>query len=104
MKHLEVLNEKQREAATTIDGPLLVLAGAVSGKTKTVTHRIVHLIYGGVAPGQILAVTFTNKAAKEMRERAFALIKHFVKSDQPAVTGQPLVTTFHSFGVRILRE
>ncbi|OGG85561.1 hypothetical protein A2392_02185 [Candidatus Kaiserbacteria bacterium RIFOXYB1_FULL_46_14] len=104
MKHLEVLNEKQREAATTIDGPLLVLAGAGSGKTKTVTHRIVHLIYGGVAPGQILAVTFTNKAAKEMRERAFALIKHFVKSDQPAVTGQPLVTTFHSFGVRILRE
>ena len=104
MKHLEVLNEKQREAAVTTEGPLLVLAGAGSGKTKTVTHRIVHLIHLGIAPEQILAVTFTNKAAKEMRERAVALIKRFARPDQMSSGGQPLVTTFHSFGVRTLRE
>ena len=104
MKHLEVLNEKQREAAVTTEGPLLVLAGAGSGKTKTVTHRIVHLIHQGIAPEQILAVTFTNKAAKEMRERAVALIERFTRPDQTSTGGQPLVTTFHSFGVRTLRE
>lgn len=104
MNYLDGLNERQREAVLTTEGPLLVLAGAGSGKTKTITHRIVHLIHQGVAPWQILAVTFTNKAAKEMRERASDLIKRFPPSHLAAMDGYPLITTFHSFGVRILRE
>lgn len=104
MKYLEGLNEKQKEAVLTTEGPLLVLAGAGSGKTKTVTHRVVHLIHQGIAPHQILAVTFTNKAAKEMRERVLSLIKRFPPSERALLESQPLVTTFHSFGVRMLRE
>ncbi len=104
MKYLEELNERQKEAVLQTEGPLLILAGAGSGKTKTVTHRIVHLIHQGVAPGQILAVTFTNKAAKEMRERAISLIRKFPPSDRALLDSTPIVTTFHSFGVRLLRE
>lgn len=104
MSYLEGLNEKQREAVMTSEGPLLVLAGAGSGKTKTITHRIVHLIHEGVSPGNILAVTFTNKAAKEMRERAENLIRRFPGSARSRLDGQVLITTFHSLGVRILRE
>lgn len=104
MDYLDGLNERQKEAALSTAGPLLVLAGAGSGKTKTITHRIVHLIHQGVAPERILAVTFTNKAAKEMRERALALIRRYPSADRALSDGSPLVTTFHSFGVRVLRE
>jgi DNA helicase-2/ATP-dependent DNA helicase PcrA len=102
--HLEGLNDPQKEAVTTTQGPLLVLAGAGSGKTRVITHRIVELILGGVAPHNILAVTFTNKSAKEMRERVHALIKKHAPSERAGFDSMPTVTTFHSLGVRILRE
>lgn len=89
----ETLNEKQQEAAEHVDGPLLVLAGAGSGKTRIVTHRIVHLLEIGVPAQEILAVTFTNKAAGEMSSRVRALTKQNV-----------LITTFHSLCARLLRE
>lgn len=96
MSFLEELNDRQREAAEHTEGPLLIIAGAGAGKTKTITHRIAHLIEKGVPGHQILAVTFTNKAAGEMRERVRALV--------PPGKGSPLVATFHSLGVRLLRE
>ncbi len=102
--YLAKLNPAQREAVVTITGPLLVLAGAGSGKTRVITHRIVHLIHEGVAPHNILAVTFTNKAAGEMRERVESLIHQYPPSDRAAIDSLPTVTTFHALGVRILRE
>lgn len=102
--HIEDLNDPQKEAVTTIEGPLLVLAGAGSGKTRVITHRIVHLILGGVAPNNILAVTFTNKSAKEMRDRVINLIGKYAPSERAGFDSKPTVTTFHALGVRILRE
>src|SRR3989344_7173393 len=96
MRYLEGLNDRQQEAALHREGPLLIVAGAGAGKTKTITHRIAHLIETGVPAWQILAVTFTNKAAGEMRDRIRALV--------PQGKGTPLVSTFHSLGVRLLRE
>jgi len=86
----------------TTEGPVLVVAGAGAGKTKTITHRIAHLIEKGVAPENILAVTFTNKAAKEMRERVLNLISNFFSASVPH--SLPFVSTFHALGVQIIRE
>lgn len=102
--YLEGLNQAQKDAVLHINGPLLVLAGAGSGKTRVITHRIVHIIHSGVSPAAILAVTFTNKAASEMRERVESLVHKFPPSDRATLDALPLVTTFHSLGVRILRE
>ena len=99
-EHLENLNSKQKEAAIHRDGPLLIVAGAGAGKTKTITHRIVNLIINGVAPEEILALTFTNKAAKEMQEKILKNIEKYAKG-QDAI---PFVSTFHSLGVHIVKE
>jgi DNA helicase-2/ATP-dependent DNA helicase PcrA len=93
---LDGLNSAQREAAERLEGPLLVLAGAGSGKTRVLTYRIAHLIETGVAPWSILAITFTNKAAKEMAERVEKLIGE--------AANDMWVKTFHSACVRILRR
>ena len=91
------LNEPQRAAVRYLDGPLLVLAGAGSGKTRVITAKIAHLIERGFDPAHIAAITFTNKAAREMRERALRLLP---KRDSAEV---PIICTFHSLGLRILR-
>lgn len=95
------LNPEQLRAVETLEGPLLILAGAGSGKTRVLTHRIANIIMNGLAePQNILAVTFTNKAAKEMRERAINLLhKLNMYSSQP-----PWISTFHSFCVGVLRS
>ncbi|MFT7644556.1 MAG: DNA helicase-2/ATP-dependent DNA helicase PcrA [Candidatus Paceibacteria bacterium] len=102
--YLEGLNDPQKQAVLHTEGPLMVLAGAGSGKTRVITHRIVHLIHQGVAPHNILAVTFTNKAAKEMRARVDTLTKQYFPSGRAVIDSLPVVTTFHSLGVRLLRE
>ncbi|HEY0350023.1 MAG TPA: UvrD-helicase domain-containing protein, partial [Pyrinomonadaceae bacterium] len=96
---LSQLNPQQREAVTTGDGPLLILAGAGSGKTRVIAHRIAYLIAErGMWPRNILAVTFTNKAAEEMRKRVTRLIEGL------EIGSAPLIATFHGLCVRILRR
>lgn len=102
--HLEGLNPAQKEAVLHTQGPLLILAGAGAGKTKTVTHRIMHLIKQGVEPNQILAITFTNKAAKEMRDRILTAIEKESGLNNLTYREKPFVSTFHSLGVHILKE
>lgn len=105
MTYLEHLNEKQREAVLKTNGPVLILAGAGAGKTKTLTYRILHLIKNGVKPSNILAITFTNKAAKEMRDRVFDLIEKDQTLNMPiSFAERPFISTFHSLGVHIIRE
>ena len=93
---LSTLNEEQKEAVTYLNGPLLVLAGAGSGKTKVLTSRIAYLIEKGISPYNILAITFTNKAAAEMKERVIKLIG--------GEAGSMQISTFHSFGLKLIRD
>ena len=94
--NIDNLNEKQKEAVLHEEGPMLVLAGAGSGKTKVLTSRIANLIDTGVSPANILAITFTNKAAKEMKERVVNLVGNDARYIQ--------ISTFHSLGLRIIKE
>ncbi|MFC1775674.1 ATP-dependent helicase [Patescibacteria group bacterium] len=105
MNYLDELNPEQKSAVLHKDGPLLIVAGAGAGKTKTLTHRILHLIKEGVAPKNILAITFTNKAAKEMLDRVLRLIEEDKELDiSLSYKERPFISTFHALGVRILRE
>src|SRR5215207_169371 len=96
--YLADLNPEQREAVETLDGPLLVLAGAGTGKTRVLTTRIAHILsLGRARPSEILAVTFTNKAAREMRARIGTMVGQVVE-------GMPWLGTFHAIGVKLLRR
>src|SRR5436305_827093 len=101
---LSDLTPEQREAATHVDGPLLIIAGAGSGKTRVITRRVAYLVSQGIAPWSILAITFTNKAAGEMKERISRALERplydFGKLDQR----WPTICTFHSLCLRILRH
>src|SRR3982750_4347519 len=103
MVNLSSLNPQQRLAAETIRGPVLILAGAGTGKTRVITYRIAHMISRGVSPGNVLAVTFTNKAAREMQDRVRELGPNRKMADG-SKPERPTICTFHSLCVRILRK
>ena len=114
MVNLNSLNPEQRLAAETIRGPVLILAGAGTGKTRVITFRIAHMIDRGIAPDHILGVTFTNKAAREMQERVNKLVpktrnaEHGTRNEDGSrpstLDSRPTICTFHSLCVRILRQ
>ena len=102
---MTTLNAEQKRAVETTEGPVLIIAGAGAGKTGVITHRILNLIKNGVSPHNILAITFTNKAAKEMRERVNRLISEEKSLNRPiGMNERPFMSTFHSLGVHIIRE
>jgi len=99
------LNDAQQRAVETTEGPVLIVAGAGAGKTRVITHRILNLIKKGVAPHSILAITFTNKSAKEMRERVGTLLKEDKDLNIPiSFNERPFMSTFHALGVHIIKE
>src|SRR5262245_11722353 len=101
--YLDGLNPQQREAVVASEGPTLILAGAGSGKTRIITHRVARLIAAeGARPENILAVTFTNKAASEMKTRVEKLLAGY--QGEHSRSASPLISTFHSLCVRILRR
>src|SRR5438874_9111169 len=111
MLNLGSLNPQQRLAVETLKGPVLILAGAGTGKTRVITFRIAHMVEKGISPGHILGVTFTNKAAREMQERVRKLVPRTANSKQrvddhqlSTINHQPTICTFHSLCVRILRQ
>ena len=95
--YLDQLSEVQKQAVTTIQGPSLIIAGAGSGKTRVLTYRIAHLLQQGVPPWSILSLTFTNKAAREMKDRIANVVGE-------SVAKQLWMGTFHSMFMRILRQ
>src|SRR6059058_4935192 len=104
MLNLNGLNPQQRLAVEAIHGPVLILAGEGTGKTRVITYRIAHMIEKGILAGQILGVTFTNKAAREMKERVNKLVPRR-KADQAGKKPEgPTICTFHSLGARLLRQ
>jgi superfamily I DNA/RNA helicase len=103
MVNLSSLNPQQRLAAETVRGPVLILAGAGTGKTRVITFRIAHMVERGIKPGNILAVTFTNKAAREMKERVTKLLPR-TRQDDEGEADKPTISTFHSLCMRILRQ
>ncbi len=104
MLNLNTLNPQQRQAAETIRGPVLILAGAGTGKTRVITFRIAHMVEKGISPGNILGVTFTNKAAREMQERVTKLLPRPARRADGERPERPTICTFHSLCVRILRQ
>ncbi|MCX6719073.1 MAG: UvrD-helicase domain-containing protein, partial [Candidatus Taylorbacteria bacterium] len=99
------LNPEQQRAVETTEGPVLIIAGAGAGKTRVITHRILNLIKKGVAPHNILAITFTNKSAKEMKERVEHLMSEDKEINLPISSRErPFISTFHALGVHIIRE
>jgi superfamily I DNA/RNA helicase len=104
MVNLSSLNPQQRQAVETIHGPVLILAGAGTGKTRVITFRIAHMIAKGIRPTNILAVTFTNKAAREMKERVTKLVPRDSIRNEDGKADGPTISTFHSLCVRILRQ
>ena len=104
MEHLNGLNNSQKEAALHTEGPLLIVAGAGAGKTKTITHRILNLMKNGISGDKILAVTFTNKAAAELKERVRVKLLEEGLSAEADELGRAMIGTVHAVGVQLLKR